>query len=432
MTTLTTAVSLARHGIDARRHDPSQSHDLTALCARAGARGRARSQRAARSSSTPARFTGRSPKDKFVVARTWIRRRGSGGARSTSRSSEDRFDGLRAQGRPTTSMRRRRSTSSTPSPAPTRSTGSGCASSRRARTTRSSRRRCSSGPTDEELEEHDADRRSCSTRPRSRPIPRRTRRGRGTFVVLHPSRTEVVIGGTFYAGEIKKSIFTVMNDRLPLEGVLPMHCSANVGEDGRRRDLLRALRHRQDDAVRRSRRAHLIGDDEHGWGANGVFNIEGGCYAKVIRLNPPRPSREIFRTTHTFGTILENVTMDERGDPRSRRRLEDREHARRVRARADPEHRPGQACRASEHGHLSHRRRLRDPAADRAAHARAGAVLLPLRVHRQAGRNRDRGRPSRSRPSRRASARPSSLSAPSSTRACSARSSTPTARPCGS
>ena len=79
----------------------------------------------------------------------------------------------------------------------------------------------------------------------------------GTFIVLHPTRTEVLIGGTFYAGEIKKSIFTVMNDRLPLEGVLPMHCSANVGDDGRVGDLLRALRHRQDDALRRSRaRAH--------------------------------------------------------------------------------------------------------------------------------------------------------------------------------
>ena len=76
----------------------------------------------------------------------------------------------------------------------------------------------------------------------------------GTFVVLHPKRTELIVGGTFYAGEIKKSIFTVLNDRLPLEGVLPMHCSANVVAGRReRRDLLRPLRHRQDDAVGRSR-----------------------------------------------------------------------------------------------------------------------------------------------------------------------------------
>ena len=87
-----------------------------------------------------------------------------------------------------------------------------------------------------------------------------------TFVCLHPSRTEVVIGGTFYAGEIKKSIFTVMNDRLPLEGVFPMHCSANLDEAGRVARVLRALRHGEDDALRRSRaaphrrrRARLVG-----------------------------------------------------------------------------------------------------------------------------------------------------------------------------
>ena len=96
-------------------------------------------------------------------------------------------------------------------------------------------------------------RRSCCTRRTSRPIPRRTARAPARSIVLHPGRTELLVGGTFYAGEIKKSIFTVMNDRLPLEGVFPMHCSANVGDDGRRRGVLRALGDRQDDAVRRSR-----------------------------------------------------------------------------------------------------------------------------------------------------------------------------------
>jgi phosphoenolpyruvate carboxykinase (ATP) len=133
----------------------------------------------------------------------------------------------------------------------------------------------------------------------------------GTFIVLHPTLSEVVIGGTFYAGEIKKAIFTVMNDRMPLEGVFPMHCSANVGDDGRVAVFF-GLSGTGKTTLSADPERTLIGDDEHGWGDNGVFNFEGGCYAKVIRLSA-EAEPEIYRTTHTFGTVLENVVIDERG-----------------------------------------------------------------------------------------------------------------------
>jgi phosphoenolpyruvate carboxykinase (ATP) len=132
-----------------------------------------------------------------------------------------------------------------------------------------------------------------------------------TFVLLHPSRHEILIGGTEYAGEIKKSIFTVMNDRLPLQGVLPMHCSANVGDDGRVA-IFFGLSGTGKTTLSADPERHLIGDDEHGWGDRGIFNFEGGCYAKVIRLSP-EAEPQIYETTRSFGTVLENVIADERG-----------------------------------------------------------------------------------------------------------------------
>ena len=132
-----------------------------------------------------------------------------------------------------------------------------------------------------------------------------------TFILVHPSRCEVVIGGTFYAGEIKKSVFTLMNDRLPLDGVFPMHCSANVGKDGDVA-IFFGLSGTGKTTLSADATRLLIGDDEHGWGPNGVFNFEGGCYAKVIRLSPSAEP-QIYKTTRTFGTILENVVVDEQG-----------------------------------------------------------------------------------------------------------------------
>jgi phosphoenolpyruvate carboxykinase (ATP) len=129
-----------------------------------------------------------------------------------------------------------------------------------------------------------------------------------TFILVHFSRRLILIGGTSYAGEIKKSIFTIMNYLLPQKDVLSMHCSANIGKSGDVA-IFFGLSGTGKTTLSADPERMLIGDDEHGWSENGVFNFEGGCYAKVIKLSKDAEP-EIYETTRRFGTILENVALD--------------------------------------------------------------------------------------------------------------------------
>jgi phosphoenolpyruvate carboxykinase (ATP) len=130
----------------------------------------------------------------------------------------------------------------------------------------------------------------------------------GTAILVHLRRMEIIIVGTMYAGEIKKSAFTVMNYLMPDEGVLPMHSSINVGEAGDA-CIFFGLSGTGKTTLSADPLRSLIGDDEHGWGDGYTFNFEGGCYAKTIRLSPMYEP-DIFATTRRFGTILENVDID--------------------------------------------------------------------------------------------------------------------------
>ncbi len=129
-----------------------------------------------------------------------------------------------------------------------------------------------------------------------------------TFIVVDFAEKTIVIGGTSYAGEIKKSVFTILNYLLPTKSVMPMHCSINVGKAGDSAVFF-GLSGTGKTTLSADPERELIGDDEHGWSEDGVFNFEGGCYAKMIRLSASAEP-EIYSTTKRFGTVLENVVID--------------------------------------------------------------------------------------------------------------------------
>ena len=210
--------------------------------------------------------------------------------------------------------------------------------------------------------------------------------GSKTSICLNLEDREMVILGTEYAGEMKKGVFTVANYFAPKRGVLSMHCSATADKQTGRSSLLFGLSGTGKTTLSADPNRHLIGDDEHCWSDEGIFNIEGGCYAKAINLTP-ESEPDIFAALR-FGAVLENVVLEDDHTRGLRRYQHHREHARRLSHRFHPERQHSLRGRSSHRHHLSDLRCLRRAAAGQFADARAGDVSLHQRIHGQGGRHR--------------------------------------------
>ncbi len=210
-------------------------------------------------------------------------------------------------------------------------------------------------------------------------------------VAIDFARKIVLIGGSYYAGEMKKSVFTTLNYYLPAKGVLPMHCSANVGPKGDTA-IFFGLSGTGKTTLSADPNRTLIGDDEHGWGNDGVFNFEGGCYAKGIKLSP-EAEPQIFAASNRFGAVLENVVLD---DDTHVPDFDDGSNTENTRSAYPLDFIPN-ASRTGRAGQPNNVVMLAADAfgvlaADRKALAGAGDVSLPVRLHRQGRRHRARSR----------------------------------------
>ena len=210
-----------------------------------------------------------------------------------------------------------------------------------------------------------------------------------TAVVFNITSREQVILNTWYGGEMKKGMFSMMNYFLPLKGIASMHCSANTDLNGENTAIFFGLSGTGKTTLSTDPKRLLIGDDEHGWDDNGVFNFEGGCYAKVINLD--KESEPDIYNAIKRNALLENVTLDENG------KIDFDDKSVTENTRVSLPHRPHREDRPSclcgsrgQERHLPVRRCLRRSAPGLHPDPRADRVLLPVRLHRQAGRHRAR------------------------------------------